>query len=98
MGLILTSLEPLSRENVQTNGRHEVLEVYRDPEGHIVRFYVLITSHTRQADVAVLVDNRWSRLHHLLQVHTLEDSISRLFVAAAGMLDWPEAKNPEEGG
>lgn len=89
MGLILTGLTTISRDQVKTNERREVLDVYRDPKGHVVRFHVLITSTCRQADVQVLVNNRWSRLHHLLTIHTVEDAIARLFTVAADVLGWP---------
>lgn len=90
MGLILTSLTPISREEHRVDNHHEVIEVFRDPANNLVRFHVIITPTLRQADVCVLVQHRWSRLHHLLRIFNVEDSLTRLFVVAASLLDWPE--------
>lgn len=95
MSLILTGLEVISREAVKVEAREEVLEVYRDPAGNVVRFHILITPTLRLAEVAVLAENRWTPLHHLLVVRRVEDSLARLFSAAAAMLAWPGSQESE---
>ena len=97
MGLVLTSLESISREAVEGPYMKKVVEVYRDPAGNVVRFslcipHIAADGIKHHADVSILVNYKWEQLHKLLQAHSVENALARLFMVAAKILKWPEAQ------
>jgi len=90
--ILMTGMDLLVREEEKTSHSHHVIEVYRDFTGCVIRFHIFISErHQSFAHFDVLNNfSKWETIHPLLLPRGVEEALARLFVAAGGILNWPQ--------
>jgi len=77
-------------------GKNRIEEIFRDPHGNVVKFFVYIIGDTpnayNEARAYIFTEGRWEPLYRILFEiipSTPEAAMMTLQTAVAGILDWP---------